>query len=330
MDPRGFPTTLPEFQQAFPNDAACLAYLERMRWPTGFKCPKCGVQKEPYRTKARPLILRCRECHTNVGLMGGTVMERTHTPLNVWFWGAYLITTQTPGQSARQFQRQLGLTRYETAYQILHKLRAAMVRPERELLHGVVEVDETLVGGRTKGEGRGKHHKVYVLGAVEVREHKDDGKAHKRDVYAGRLRLQVVDDRQAKTCEKFVVANVEKGSTVKTDGWQGYDNLAEKCGFTHDGLALNADAALTEAHLPMIHLVFSNLKAWMQGTHHGRIEPKHLQAYLNEFVFRFNRRFWPMTTFNSLLGLAAHAESATYDELYSGSWTHPTGEARVA
>jgi len=326
MDPRGFPTTLPEFQKAFPDDAACRAYLERMRWPNGFVCPQCGAcDDKPYRTGSRPLIVRCRACHANIGIMSSTVMERSHTPLSTWFWAAYLVTTQTPGQSAKQFQRQLGLSRYETAYLILHKLRSAMVRPERELLHGLVEVDETLVGGRTKGEGRGKHHKVYVIGAVEVREREDDGKAHKRDIYAGRLRLQVVDDRQAKTCEKFVVGNVEKGSTVKTDGWQGYDNLAEKCGFNHDGLAMNADDALTEAHLPMIHLVFSNLKAWLIGIHHGRVEPKHLQAYLNEFVFRFNRRFWPMTTFNSLLGLAAHAQSPTYEGLCSGSWTHPGG-----
>jgi len=110
---------------------------------------------------------------------------------------------------------------------------------------------------------------------------------------------------------------------VKTDGWQGYDGLSEKLGYNHDGLVMNADAALTEAHLPLIHVVFSNLKAWINGTHHGRVEPHHLQAYLNEYVFRFNRRFWPMATFNSVLGLAAHATAPTYDELYSGVWTHP-------
>lgn len=131
MDPRGFPTSLPEFQRVFPDDRACAAYLERLRWPEGFACPKCGVVGEPYRFAARPGVLRCRTCKANASLTAGTVMQSTHTPLSTWFWGAYLVTTQTPGQSALQFQRQLGLTRYETAYQILHKLRAGMVRPDR-------------------------------------------------------------------------------------------------------------------------------------------------------------------------------------------------------
>lgn len=173
-DPRGFPTSLPEFQHVFPSDAACATYLESLRWPDGFACPKCGEVKEPYRFTARPGVLRCRGCRVDVSLTAGTVMHSTHTPLSTWFWAAYLVTTQTPGQSAMQFQRQLGLTRYETAYQILHKLRAGMVRPERDTIGGehAVEVDETLIGGRTRGEGRGVHHKTYVLGAIEVRQRK--------------------------------------------------------------------------------------------------------------------------------------------------------------
>ena len=127
MDPRGFPTTLPEFQRVFPDDRACATYLERLRWPEQFACPKCGVVGEPYRFGARPHVLRCRSCKADVSLLAGTVMQSSHTPLSTWFWGAYLVTTQTPGQSALQFQRQLGLTRYETAYMILQKLRSGMV-----------------------------------------------------------------------------------------------------------------------------------------------------------------------------------------------------------
>jgi hypothetical protein len=253
-------------------------------------------------------------------------MQSSHTPLSTWFWGAYLMTTQTPGQSSVQFQRQLSLSRYETAFQILHKLRAGMVRPERDTI-GIehpVEVDECLVGGATRGEGRGVHHKVLVAGAVEVRMRKEDGKNHKRRVYAGRLRLSVVPDRTAESLTAFVVANVTKGALVRTDGWQGYDDLCEKFGYSHESVVMDGDPEKAEKHLPMIHLVFSNLKTWIQGTHHGRIEAKHLQAYLNEYVFRFNRRFYPMTAFNSVLGISARTVPPTYKDLYSGEWEHPS------
>src|ERR1017187_3632906 len=235
MDPRGFPTTLPEFQRVFPNDEACARYLEHLRWPKGFTCSKCGTISEPYRfVKRTSVVLRCRGCHANVSLTATTVMKSSHTPLSVWFWGAYLVTTQTPGQSALQFQRQLGLTRYETAFQILHKLRSGMVRPERDTIGGEhpVEVDECFVGGRTRGEGRGVHNKATVVGAVEVRLRKDaehraarhkaahsGGVPLKKLVYAGRLRLRVVGSRGAYDLINFITDNVAKGSTVRTDAW---------------------------------------------------------------------------------------------------------------
>lgn len=339
MDPRGFPTSLPEFQKVFPDDNACADYLEKMRWPKGFTCPDCGYPDEPYRFPSRSsVVLRCRHCKVNTSLTAGTVMQSTHTPLSTWFWGAYLVTTQTPGQSALQFQRQLGLTRYETAFQILHKLRAGMVRPDREGIGGEhpVEVDECLVGGRTRGQGRGVNDMATVVGAVEVRQRKDaDDRAakyrqqHKKGIplrkliYAGRLRLRVVGGRTTQDLCDFVTENVAKGSTVRTDGWQAYDNLTS-LGFIHDPLVMAGDPENAEAHLPMIHLVFSNLKTWILGTHHGAIAQHHLQAYLNEYVFRFNRRFYPMTAFNSVLGLAAHSASPTYEALYSGAWEHPS------
>jgi transposase-like protein len=258
--------------------------------------------------------------------MADTVMKDSHTPLSIWFWGAYLVATQTPGQSALQFQRQLGLSRYETAFQMLHKLRAGMVRPERDTIGSQhpVEVDETLVGGRTKGEGRGVHHKATVVGAIEVRTRMpvEKSKKHKRGVYAGRLRLRLVPGRGAKELTEFVQENVAQGAVVRTDGWKGYDDLA-KLGYAHEPLVLDGDPERTDAHLPMIHIAFSNLKTWLLGTHHG-VSQQHLQAYLNEFVFRFNRRFYPMTAFNSALGLAAHASAPTYETLYSGEWIHPT------
>ena len=231
-------------------------------------------------------------------------MQSSRLPLSVWFWGAYLVTTQTPGQSALQFQRQLGLKRYETAFQMLHKLRAGLVRPERDTIGDQypVEVDESFVGGRTKGEGRGVHHKAIVIGAIEVRPRKAPVKGARRTFYAGRLRLRLVPNREAKS-------------------WTGYDDL-EALGYVHKPLVIDGDPERIEAHLPMIHIAFSNLKSWLLGTHHG-VSHRHLQAYLNEFVFRFNRRFYPMTAFNSALGLAAHASAPTYKKLYSSDWTHP-------
>lgn len=339
MDPRGFPTTLPEFQRAFPDDGACARYLEKLRWPEEFACPKCGVVGEPYRFANRSGVLRCRSCKADVSLTAGTVMQSTHQPLSIWFWGAYLVTTQTPGQSALQFQRQLGLSRYETAFQMLHKLRAGMVRPDRDTIGGEhhVECDEVLIGGRTRGEGRGVHHKVYVLGAVEGRRRKagearsaegreshEGGKPLKRAFYAGRLRLQVVSDRRAPTCEGFVRDNITPGSTVRTDGWQGYDRLPVM-GYTHQPIPMLGSGEMADAHLPLIHLVFSNLKAWLLGTHHGTSQ-QHLQAYLNEYTFRFNRRFYPMTAFNSVLGIAAKTVPPTYEALYSGEWKHPASQ----
>ena len=337
MDPRGFPTSLPEFQKVFPDDAACADYLEKLRWPNGFICPDCGQPGEPYRFKARPSVLRCRQCKVNTYLTAGTTMHSTHTPLSIWFWAAYLVTTQTPGQSALQFQRQLGLSRYETAFQILHKLRSGMVRPERDCIGGehVVEVDECFVGGRTRGEGAGVRHLTTVIGAVEVRARKDGeeraakyrqdhagGVPLKKLVYAGRLRLRVIVAATVENLVAFAMGNVAGGSKVRTDGNRGYGGLSA-LGYEHYPLVVAGDPEKLDAHLPMIHLVFSNLKTWILGTHHGAIAPHHLQAYLNEYVFRFNRRFYPMTAFNSVLGLAAHSVPPTYAALYSGDWVHP-------
>src|SRR5207249_9403276 len=166
----------PEFQKVFPDGAACAEYLEALRWPKGFVCPDCGWTGEPYRFGTRSsIVLRCRQCKVNTSLTAGTTMHSSHTPLSTWFWGGYLVSTQTPGQSALQFQRQLGLSRYETAFQILHKLRAGMVRQDRDRIGGNlargdhVEIDETYVGGAMRGEGRGPKDQVLVCGAVEVR-----------------------------------------------------------------------------------------------------------------------------------------------------------------
>lgn len=249
-------------------------------------------------------------------------------PLNVWFWAAYLVTSQTPGMSAVQFQRQLGLSRYETAFQIIHKLRAGMVRPDQDRIGGKigehVEVDETWVGGRTRGKGRGVHDKILVSSAVEVRHRKPGTALDKRKDgrYAGRVRLAVVPDRSAESLCGFVESAVEPGTMVVTDDWSGYASLPKR-GYEHLAVTERGDPQIAEMYLPIIHLVFANLKTWLNGIHHG-VSHQHLQAYLNEFTFRFNRRFYPFNAFRSLLGIAGNATAPTYAGLYSGEWKHPT------
>ena len=248
-------------------------------------------------------------------------MERAHTPLSVWFWAAYLVTSQTPGISAVQFQRQLGISCYETAFQILHKLRASMVRPDQDRIGSKlgehVEADETYVGGRTRGKGRGVHDMVLVAGAVEVRQRKHGGSLNKRRAgrYAGRVRLAVVPDRSAQSLGGFIERTVAPGAAIITDDWSGYAALEQR-GYIHTAVPERGDPQVAEAFLPIIHLVFSNLKTWLRGIHHG-VSPQHLQAYLNEFTFRFNRRFYPFNAFRSLLGIAGDITAPTYAEIYA-------------
>lgn len=334
------PRSLPEFQTVFPNEQACFAYLYAARFPNDFLCPYCGWTGDPYRFQGRLDMLRCRDCKRDTRLTAGTIMQKSKVPLSTWFWGAFLVTALTPGISALQFQKLLGIPRYETAFNMLHKLRAAMVRPDRDPIGGnwPVEVDETFVGGATQGEGRGVHHKTLVAAIVEVRPRKgapgpdpnEPSKpkhrgGHGRSLIAGRLRLQVVPNRKQETLEPFVQANVQPGTEVRTDGWTGYDNL-ETLGYKHKPVAVQGDQTKTEQHLPMIHIVFGNLDAWLLGTHHG-VSPKHLQGYLNEFVFRFNRRFWPLVAFDSVLKIAARIDAPTYAGLYNGTWAHPGSAA---
>jgi transposase-like protein len=335
---RAFPTTLLEFQRTFPNEGACAVYLEGLRWPDGFVCPDCHVKGLLYRTRTRPTLFECRSCRHQASVTAGTVMHGTRTPLQAWFWAAYLVTAQTPGMSALQFQRQLGIARYETAFQMLHKLRAAMVRPDRDRIGGeyIVEADEADVGGETRGEGRGVHHMATVVGAVEVRRGNPEEIRRKRkrqkhasskplrgETYAGRLRLRHVPNRGSLALTTFVQDSVAPGTTIYTDGWQGYDAL-KRLGYDHERAVTGGDPEIIEAALPLIHLVFSNVKAWLLGTHHG-VSHRHLQAYLNEYVFRFNRRFYPMSMFNSVLGIATRVAGPTYATLSDGKWIHPHG-----
>ena len=254
-------------------------------------------------------------------------MQRTHTPLSVWFWTAYLVASQTPGISAVQFQRQLGLSCYETAFQILHKLRVGMVRPSQHRIGGkpgeIVEADEpTWAVVRVAGE-RCQRYGVRGWGRVEVRQCKQQGSRNKRRTgrYAGRVRLAVAPDRSAQSLGGFIERSVTPGSTIITDDWSGYVKLGER-GYYHTAVAERGDMQIAETFLPIIHLVFSNLKSWLRGIYHG-VSPQHLQAYLNEFTFRFNRRFYPFNAFLSLLGIAGDVTAPTYAELYAAKSRPP-------
>ena len=177
---------------------------------------------------------------------------------------------------------------------------------------------------RTRGKGRGVHDKVLVASAVEVRQRKPGTKLDKRKGgrYAGRVRLAIVPDRSAESLCGFVECAVVPGTSLVTDDWSGYASLAKR-GYKHLAIAERGDPQVAEEYLPIIHLVFANLKTWLNGIHHG-VSHQHLQAYLNEFTFRFNRRFYPFNAFRSLLGIAGDVTAPTYAELYSGAWQHPT------
>jgi transposase-like protein len=291
------PRDLPTFLERFGTDEACRAYLVRARWPAGFRCGGCG-HDQAYSHKKR-LIEECRACGKQHSILAGTIFEQTKTGLARWFLAIYLVTSSKGGISAMELQRQMGLPgsqrrprwsarsgkgSYGTAWAWLHKIRRAMVVPGRQPLSDRVEADETLVGGPRPGKpGRGAAGKTVVAGAVESRRGQVQGRR------LGRLRLQAVRDASASSLVGFLGQNVLRPAQVATDGWAGYRGL-EARGYAHEPIPLArswGDAAL---RLPAIHLVFGLAKRWLLGTHHGAVSAKHLQTYLDEYVFRFNRR----------------------------------------
>lgn len=291
-----------DFQERFATEQACLEYLAASRWPDGFLCPACGGRRAW--VLERRHLWECGECGRQTSVTAGTVMHRTRTPLRLWFWAAYLVATHHPGISAKQLQRQLGLSRYETAWLILQKLRRAMVAPEREPLGGEVEVDEFFLGGYEEGlRGSRQRGKKALCGvAVEVR-----GQG------SGRLRLATLTNAAKPTLTAFVEETVAPGALVRTDGWKGYNGL-RGAGYVHRPRSQSAAPPGEEPYLPRAHRAISNLKAWMHGTHRSVGDP-HLQVYLDEFVFRHNRRRTPMAAFQTLLGLGARQPPTTYAQM---------------
>jgi transposase-like protein len=274
-----YPVNVIDFQDMFPTDEACYEYLRQVRWPNGFVCPHCEYTE--YWSKKHH-VLRCKNCRKDISVTAGTIFQDLRKPLRLQFQAMWYIVCQKQGVSALGLQSIIGLGSYQTAWVWLHKLRTAMVRPGRERLSGTVEVDEVFIGGAHSGKrGRGAQGKELVLVAVEQ---KDNNKI-------GRVRFKQIPNASAPTLEETVDELVEPGSTIKTDGWIGYINLAKK-GYGHEVLVHPKQKAseLGEDPTPLVDLVASLLKRWLLGTHQGGQQFSHLHYYLDEFTFRFNRR----------------------------------------
>ncbi len=300
-----YPRSWEEFVAWFDHEEDCCDYLDWLRWPGGFVCPHCSGKLGWRRASGS---WDCSGCSRIVSQTAGTVFDKTRTPLKLWFAAAWHMTNQKNGISALGLKREINLGSYQTAWHMLHRLRKAMVRADRTLLSGEVEVDETLVGGEKSGPpGRGALGKTLVAVAVEL---------HRPKGY-GRCRLRVVPDASALSLQGFVRENVDSGTAVITDGWPSYNGLDINGEYKHN--AINLSASDSEAHeeLPAVHRVASLLKRWLLGTHQGSVSPEHLQSYLEEFTFRFNRRKSrrPGLLFYRLLEGAVITTPLTYEEL---------------
>lgn len=320
------PPSLEQFQAMFPDDWSCAAYLAKKRWPDGFVCPDCGCRKG-WKLRGKPWVWECSgelaskdgelvRCRKQTSVIAGTVMHKTHLPLRTWFLAAHLVTTHSNGISALQLQGKLGIGSYKTAWLLLHKLRRAMVDPNREPLGGegeVVQVDETEMPFRRKtdpiddGRGRSKVGKIVIAGAVECL---DDGRM-------GRIRLEVVEGWGRAELHPFVLRNTCEGSIIMTDGNTAYRRIP---GRLHDE---NVLPKYVQAHhiLRQIHRVFSNLKRWAMGVYHG-LRPDHANIYLQEFVYRFNRRRHYRSSFDRLLGLGMASGPRPYEDLIANRFLY--------
>ena len=272
-----YPRTFQEFEAWFASEARCREYLTRLRWHDGFGCPRCGVGNEPWVT-ARG-YMHCRSCGGEVSVTAGTLFEGTRKPLRDWFFAIWFVTSQKHGASALGLQRVLALGSYQTAWTWLHKIRRAMVRPGRDRLSGTVEIDETFIGAPEEDvHGRETQDKAIVVVAAEQR-----GRA------IGRIRLQRIADASAENLRAFVDESVTPGALVITDGWLGYSGL-ERLGYQHTIRNIKRSGGPAHNLLPRVHRIASLLKRWLMGTLQGGVQKRHLDYYLDEFTFRFNRR----------------------------------------
>lgn len=296
-----------EFEQRFSTEESCRQYLAQLRWSGEFRCPKCNANGRSWLTK-RGLIM-CPRCGHQASVTAGTLFHRSHLPLRAWFRAMWWFSNQKQGISALGLQRLLGLGSYETAWACLQKLRRAMVRPGRDRLMGEVEVDETYVGGVEAGGGR-RHvgNKALVAIAAQV-----DGTG------IGRIRLRRIPDAASRSLKAFVREVIEPGSTVITDGWEGYDGLTG-LGYRHRPRVIRGSGKTASRLLPRVHRVASLLKRWLLGTYQGRVSEEQLDYYLDEFTFRFNRRTsrWRGKLFYRLVQQTVAVDPVPFTKLVAG------------
>jgi transposase-like protein len=271
-----YPRNLAEFEARFDSEQACRDYLFQLRWPEGFRCPRCG---DDHFWLVRSVLMQCQHCGHQTSVTAGTIFQDTRKPLVDWFRAMYWLASQKNGASALGLQRVLGLGSYKTAWTWLHKFRRAMVRPGRDRLNGRVEVDETYLGGLQEGaRGRQTERKSLIVIAAQ-----EDGPG------IGRIRMKRITDASALSLTGFVKETIEPGSTVHTDGWLGYDPL-QGMGYDHQITFLKGKKKPASELMPRVHRIASLLKRWILGTHQGAVSHEHLEYYLDEFTFRFNRR----------------------------------------
>lgn len=264
-----YPRNIKELEDRFATEQACRDYLFELRWPDGFRCPRCDHRKV---WAMSGYLFRCASCGYKCSITSGTIFEGTRKPLIFWFRTIWWVTSQKNGASAKNVQRMLELGSYKTAWVWLHKLRRAMVRPGRDRLSGTVEVDETYIGGKKPGKrGRGAEGKTLVAVAVE----------DKAENKIGRIRLGIIQDASSASLTSFAQQCIENDSIIRTDDWTGYNDL-KSSGYFHEAVKSN--------DLKIAHLVISLLKRWLLGTHQGAVSHEHLAYYLDEYTFRFNRR----------------------------------------
>ena len=296
-----YPMDLIEFEKMFGTEEQCREYLIKLRYENEvYICPKCRSDKS-WRINAK--IHECSSCNHQSSVIAGTIFQDTHKPLTLWFRAVWYVTAQKNGTSALGLQNILGLGSYRTAWTWLHKLRRAMVRPERDKLQGRIEIDEVYIGGVKHGgkRGRGAENKVLVAVAVEVNDNK-----------TGRVRLKVIDDASAESLHGFVEEVAQHGSTIITDGWSGYNGLSAKC-YVQEVKVKDDDESL----LPHVHTVISLVKRWLLGTLQGSCSKEHFDYYLDEYTFRFNRRNSKSRglLFYRLLQNAVQIETSTYNDI---------------
>ena len=274
-----YPKNFQEFLFQFKTEDDCWNYLFQMRWPDGFNCPKCKGNK--YWVTEKKLI-HCISCEHQISITSGTIFHGTRKPLLLWFHIIWWVVAQKTGASAYNLKDFMGFGSYETAWAWLHKLRRAMVRPNRDKLSGEIEVDETYIGGKETGkgkQGRGADTKTLVVVAAECK-----GKQ------IGRVRFKIISESSAEELMSFIKENIAPGSKIITDGWSGYSSLSQSKEYKHEIKIISGSGQEAHELLPHVHMIDSLVKRWINGTHQGKVSPKHLSYYLDEFAFRFNRK----------------------------------------